>query len=804
VQQKTEPFIKKHLSDKRPFYTTSWFFILLLGFLVVIVFTPFLFSDKMLYGSDTMGSLDAREFMKTALLQYHQFPMWFSSRLCGMPSIDAMFGDAMYPPTLAALAAFSIPKALGLRLVLHVFLAGLFFFLLLKRGFKMPGFVAFMGAALYMLNPEFFSHVYPGHDGKMFVIAWLPFVIWRMKALMDNANVFNASLLSLGIAICLFTSHIQMSYFMLWGLFLYWVVSVILLWLKDKKPVPIIKLSCFFWVAVAFGVGLSLIQLLPPFMFVRDAFSVRGVDRGFDYAASWSLHWPEAFSLWVPEFGNFLDNYWGDNPFKLNSEYAGAIALLFAVLAIVLKRKPWRIFWGAVAVLALGYALGAHTPVFHIAYAVLPGVKKFRACSMLMFWFSFSTILLASLFFKDVIKDTFTKFTDIQKKKWTRGFLVGIAAITVCAILFSMKSFVAGFMQNLSTGVTDSQKSRIFDANFSKNFVPFLWVWWFFATGCLSMLIGVIHGKVNKYAFLTAVLLIGLVDVLRIDSVFVKTTNPQPYFAKEQVIADIETEMKIQPFRCFVLPGTLPQGGLGIHHLEDVSGFHDNEMKWYREYRGDNQDRNYYTNLLGTMQDGRPYLIPQNLQSGNAFLNMADVRYYLLRQGQELLKIPNNGNLGRISFASKYTVMDTNRIAMALAQGGYDYKNTVALLQEPKEKFIPSTDSIIPPISVIWKSYTPNFRKAVVNVPANGFLRLSEVFYPGWEIRVDNKKVHYYRSDLTWMALPITKGEHVVEMMPKSLYLKKAELVSYPLMAILGIYWLILLGIKMGKRKKVG
>ena len=785
-------------------FSNSYVIIGALALIVVIVFTPFLFSDKMLYGSDTMNGLDSRVFLKNSLAKHHQFPLWFNSRLGGMPSIDAMFGDAMYPPTLAINAVQPIPRALGLRLVLHVFLAGLFFFLLLRRGFKMPAYIAGIGAAFYMLNPEFFSHVYPGHDGKMFVIAWLPFVIWRMKALMDKPSFFNSTLMALGIAACLFTSHLQMSYLMLWGCFFYWVIAMILTWRREKKPLPLVKLGGYFWLAVAIGMGLALIQLLPPFMYVREAFSVRGVDRGFDYAASWSLHWPETFSMWVPEFANSLDYYWSENPFKLNSEYAGAMALLFAVFAVVHKPKNiWRIFWGAFALFALLYSLGAHTPVFYIMYYLVPGVKKFRACSMFMFWFSFSTILLSSLFLKDVALGWFSGFTEERRKKWVKGLLIALGSITALTLLFSIKGVVVAAMQPLTTALAETQKLRVFDANFSKNFVPFLWLWWFFASASMLLLMGVISNKVGKYAFLTAVFAFGLIDLTRVDAHFIKTINPKPYFYAEQAISDLQSEMANEPFRCFALPGALPQGGEGIQGLEGVGGFHDNELCWYRQFRGDQQDRNYFTDLLGVMQDGRPYLKPDKLKDGNAFLNIANAKYYLLRQNETLYKIPNENALKRVSFVPGYLVLDSAQIVGALKTGAYDYRKMVGLLEEPREKPVAPADSLSAnSASIQWQAYTPNYRKVNVSANGDGFLRISEVYYPGWEIRIDGKQVKIYRSDLAWMAVYFPKGNHTVEMLPQSLYLKKAEIVSYPMMILLGMYWIGLGVLKFVKRKK--
>lgn len=788
-------------------FSNSYVIVGALAIIVVIVFTPFLFSDKMLYGSDTMAGLDSRVFLKNSLVKSHQFPQWFSSRLGGMPSIDAMFGDAMYLPSLLLYVAQPIHRALGLRLVLHVFLAGLFFFLLLRRGFKIPAFIAGIGAAFYMLNPEFFSHVYPGHDGKLFVIAWLPFVMWRMKALMDAPSFLNSTLTGLGIALCLFTSHTQLTYFMLWGLFFYWVAASVFLWLKDRKALPVITMGGYFCLAVFVGIGLSLIQFLPPFLYLHDAFSVRGVDRGFDYAASWSLHWPEAFSLWVPEFGGFnidkIQTYWSENPFKLNTEYAGAMALLFSVFAIVQKPKPWRIFWGAFALFALLYSLGAHSPVFYAAYYIIPGVKKFRACSMFMFWFSFSTILLSSLFLKDVALGWFGALDEAARKKWVKGLLIALGSITALALLFSIKGFVIAVMQPLTTALTDTQKFRVFEGNFSKNFVPFMWLWWFFTVASLLLLMGVINKKIGTYAFLTAVCAFGLIDITRVDAHFVKTINPKPYFYAEQAISDLQGEMAQEPFRCFVIPGALPQGGEGILGLEGVGGFHDNELRWYREFRGDQQDRNYFTDLLGVMKDGSPYLKPEKLKDGNAFLNIANAKYYLLRQNETLYKIPNQNALQRVSFVPGYVVIDSSQITDALKTGAYDYRKVVGLLEEPRERPAVPADSLSNKgASVQWRTYTPNYRKVNVSSSADGFLRISEVYYPGWKICIDGKPVKVYRSDLAWMAVNFPKGSHTVEMFPQSLYFNKAAMVSFPMMILLGIYWIGLGVVRFGKRKK--
>jgi len=780
-----------------------YIYVALFAVLTGALYSQFLFSDKMLQSSDQLTGIDSRVVLRDAIVEHGQFPAWMQSRLSGMPSVDAMFGDAMYPPSLLFYTLFPMHRALGLIMVEHVFLAGVLFYVMMVRGFGAHPLVAFAGAALYMLNPEFVSHTYPGHSGKMMVIALLPLVVWRMKALMDKPTVLNGSLLALGISACLFTSHTQMTYFVLWGLFLYWVVSAAIQWYSHHDARRLVPMSGLFWGAVVFGVALAFIQFYPSFAFVRAAFSVRGVDRGFEYAASWSLHWPEFFSLIVPEFGNFLENYWNvdqsfqfGNVFKLNTEYGGAMALLFAIVAVVFKpRKPWRIFWAALALLAVFYSLGAHTPVFRIAYYLIPGVKKFRACSMIMFWFSFATVLLASLFLMDVMRGELSALDDARKKNWQRGLLVAIGAVTLLALVLSARGFVAGMFQD---ALSEGRNSRVFERNFGENFVPALWMWWFMTCASLGILFAVIRGKVSPYTLVAAVLVFGVFDTVRIDRKFIQVINPRQYFFTSNTLKEISDRMEQAPFRCFSLPGTFSQNAEGIHHLEGVGDFHDNELRWYRDFRGDQRNTNFLHGILQFDSQGRPFLNAVNLPKGNNFLNLANVRYYLAGQGGQIQSLENEGDLGRLSFATDYVVMKESEIADALKQNRYDIRTTVALLEEPDHKpapapaFAQSDSALAPPPAkarVEWKEYTPNYRKAAVSVERDGFLRVSEVYYPGWRIRIDDAATRIYRADLAWMAVYIAAGEHTVEMLPKSLYLGTASMVSFPLMILLALYW---------------
>jgi len=779
-----------------------------------LFFSSFIFSDKMMLSSDELSGIDMKELTRTSFVKHGQAPEWFSTRLGGMPAIDAMFSDALYPPTMIMRIFLPAYRSFGFMMVIHVFLAGVFFFVMMRKSFGAARLAAFAGAMFYMLSPQFVSHVNPGHSGKMFVITWLPFVIWRLRSLLAVPTLRNAALMALGIAMMILSPHVQMAYFVLMGLFLYLIADCVKGIAEKEEKKRVINKVAYFWIAVILGLGISFVQLYPSFMFVREAFSVRGVDRGFEFAASWSLNCAEVFSLWVHEFGNSLEYYWGQNYFKLNTEYAGAIPLLLTVLAVASKPKSvWRLFWAGVAVLAVLYSLGANTPFFSIAYHLIPGVRRFRAPSMIMFWFTFSTILMSSFFIKDLLSKRF-EIAGEQLHKWSTGLWIALGGVTLIAILFSVESLVTGFASSMMGG---GNAQRVFQVNFSEKFVPALWLWWLFTVITLGMLIAVMKGKIKGSTLVYALVIMSAIDMVKVNNQFYSVESPQKYFYQnDAAINELKGEFAKAPFRVFSLPRTFPiHNQEGVYGLEGVGGFHDNELNCYRAFRGDQGDSHYIGDITEITRDGQMRLSMVKIAGRTPFLDLANVNYILAASGSGgISKLRNPTALGRLSYASDFVVLPEERVINALKSGGYDYRTTAALLEEPKLPFSKDDRRNNHPVSsaikgdesddadinannntgdtadndgrddrskssaivdsklkVEWKKYTPNFRIAAVTMPADGFLRISEVYYPGWRIKVDGTPVKYYRSDMAWMAVPLKAGNYEIVMEPKSLYL---------------------------------
>jgi hypothetical protein len=321
----------------------------LFGVLTLWLFRDFVFSSQMLFGMDTMTlGYQARLFFAEAL-RTTGFPLWNPTILGGTPFIESLAGGDSLHPLSVLLFFLSEPyRALGWKLVIHVFLAGVFTYGWLRTlGLSRAG--ALVGGVGALLAPSFVTLVYPGHDGKMFVVAMTPLLFWLGEWSWHRRDLLPGALLALSITLVIFSTHFQMAYFLFGALGLWMGIRALEEGRSRGWKVGLRGYAIFLGFSLL-GAGGAAIQLLPAVSYVTE-FSRRAAttveaaspEAARAYSSSWSLHPEEALSLVVPEFsGNSsggaawtTNTYWGRNAFKLNHEYLGVVLLALALLAFL-------------------------------------------------------------------------------------------------------------------------------------------------------------------------------------------------------------------------------------------------------------------------------------------------------------------------------------------------------------------------------------------------------------------------------------------------------------------------------------
>jgi hypothetical protein len=78
-----------------------------------------------------------------------------------------------------------------------------------------------------------------------------------------------------------------------------------------------------------------------------------------------------------------------------------------------------------------------------------------------------------------------------------------------------------------------------------------------------------------------------------------------------------------------------------------------------------------------------------------------------------------------------------------------------------------------------------------VKTGENGFLVLSDTYYPGWKVYVDGEKKKIYRANYTFRAVPLHPGTHQVEFVYDPLSFKLGAMITFlTIIGCFGIGWI--------------
>jgi uncharacterized membrane protein YfhO len=96
-------------------------------------------------------------------------------------------------------------------------------------------------------------------------------------------------------------------------------------------------------------------------------------------------------------------------------------------------------------------------------------------------------------------------------------------------------------------------------------------------------------------------------------------------------------------------------------------------------------------------------------------------------------------------------------------QDQIDPKNTVFLHEAPPD-WIRNTEGEATEGRVAITLYSPDEIHMAVEAPTDGFVVLSEVYYPGWRAEIDGNPTKILRGDYLLRVVPVPKGPHKIRV----------------------------------------
>ncbi|MBN1580397.1 MAG: hypothetical protein JXA89_06815, partial [Anaerolineae bacterium] len=332
-------------------------------------------------------------------------PLWNPHLYMGMPFAADNQSGLFYPINLVF---FLLTPELTYQIVewmavLHVLLAGLFTYLLLRdlpsartadaRTKIMPigRIAAVAGAVTYMFSDLFIVHL-----GNLNIIAtatWLPLALlcFRRALLYPSWTWTGWSGIVLGIAALV--GHAQMFLYVGMSLGLYCLFRVAGSWKAGWKTnlAHLSKLALTGTIAF----GLAALALIPAFDLPK--YTVRA-EMTYPQASEFAIPPAGLISLFAPGFfGRGTGPFWG--PWlRTEMGYVGVLPLMLSVVAIALafRRVPVIKFWLMLGSLGFLIAMGSYTALHGWTYALFPFFRQLRVPARAIFLFDFAIAALAA------------------------------------------------------------------------------------------------------------------------------------------------------------------------------------------------------------------------------------------------------------------------------------------------------------------------------------------------------------------------------------------------------------------------
>jgi hypothetical protein len=402
--------------------------IALLVTLWLIFFWPLFTPNREHQSSLKQGDFSA-QFVAFGGYQYARFsqgevPLWNPYNNGGLPFIADTQAAVFYPPRLITIALCSIfgtewtYHALELEMTFHVLFYTLTMYLLLR---VMTGQVlAGLAAAIIGGYSGYMTGYPPLQLALLEAGVWLSPVIFGIyQATRSSTRGWQRwtwlVLSGWALGLSWMAGHPQTSWFLTYLMLGYFAFRCRQQRISWQFILPgVIELGMITG-------GVVAVTLLPGFEYLlltsRNDLDFAGKSSGFPFR--------DVVQFWFPGFISLFSPL-----------YIGLTGLILAVIAVwrgrVLERQVW--FWGTVAAFALLFSFGGKTPLYHIGYELLPGLRFFRGQERFAYLVIHSLAILAG-FGMAVLQ----RISDSQRG--TRQLVIGIALLGIPVLILALADY---------------------------------------------------------------------------------------------------------------------------------------------------------------------------------------------------------------------------------------------------------------------------------------------------------------------------------------------------------------------------
>ncbi len=640
-----------------------------------------------------------------------RFPLWNPHVFAGSPFFANPQSALLFPPTWIGLL---LPTALALSsiAIVKVAAAGLGMYAFLRVRTLHP-LSALMGAVSFMWSGLMIVWLQWSYASTLI---FFPLLFAAVEYLRARDSHRPMAILALIVAVDAFAGYPQ-------GLLLGLVSASA--WSLYRARGAGVRFLLRYVVAVALGLGLATVQLLPFVEYARHSVVLA-------YRSGWlpPLHasFRSAVNLLMPYYHGSPTggDYWGEWNFNEVSASVGLAPWVLAPVALLVRRGA-AAYFGLMALVAGALLYGAGTAWVDTGFFVI----SFRLVPLMVF----PLCVLGALGMDALLVER------QRVPSWMP------TAVRLCFVALVGLAFLS-FADDYATMIRGLKVSGALQYLY---FVVLV-------TGCVALtLLGLRRGGIGWALALIAVQLASLAPLAAtynpvIDARFLYPTPP--------ALAHLQQEATHAPGRVLMSPN-LPM----LYSLYGVAGYDGMTPRYVDEViRPAGGTLNLVGNgylpevpiFLSPVRDLlgiRHILVPPNLALDGPGLSL---RY----QGADARIYRNNAALPHAFVVARARCLSDEETLRLIRERKVDFRREVILAgcAIPAE-----TGDATSPTTAVIEHYSPQHVKIAATSDHAGYLVLTDTWFPGWIARVDGREAPVERADYAFRAVKLAPGRHDVQ-----------------------------------------
>ncbi len=672
------------------------------------------------------------------LIKKAQLPLWNPYNFSGTPLL-ANFQSSVFYPFNLLLLILPFSMGWGTLIILQPILGGIFMFLYLKN-LRLKNESSFLGSIVFSFSGFSIAWL---EWGTIFQTAlWLPLILLSVDKIINREEKIKikdlivwTTILTLSLSFSFFAGHLQTFFYI-------FIISVAYILFRSFEQKSKFKSLLFFIIPYLLFVLLTFIQWYPTLQFIL--LSARDADLVSYKTVGWFIPLQNIIQFIAPDFfGNPSTlNYFGEWNYGEFIGYVGIIPLIFALFAIAFNKTKETLFFLIVLLIALIFAFP--NPASQIPFMLnLPFISTAQP-TRLIFLADFALAILAAVGLEEYLK---------RSRK----------IIFILPIFILIIACLWGFTLAQGFGLVTAENLQVIKQNLK---LPTLLV--FASVLILTLPVIKIINKEKKILTLlvVAILAISIFDLFRFGWKF-ESFSPASYlFPNTKVISYIQN-----------------QPGIYRTMSTDSRIFPPNFSVMYNIYSPDGYDPLYlrrYGELIAAYARNKPDIATPlgfnrivTLQNPDSrIVDLLGIKYVLSFDDPQVSKLSkvysdgivsvyqNNSALERIFFVPTTKFVNTNQEAIAeMFDINYSFDKRAIVQGMRTQNYKNNWD--VGKVKI--NDYTPNKVNIATSNKGDGFLVLTDAYYPTWSATIDGEPAQIFITDYAFRGIIVPKGNHIIE-----------------------------------------